>query len=134
MNKFFYKTRFWGFWGIPAAIVLLAVFGALVMLLWNALLPGIAGLPAIDYLQAAGILALARILFGGFGFGRGYPHIRGGNAFREKWMKMTPEEQEEFIRKQGHYHHLFGGPHYGGGGAGRHEGAAKSPDQNQETK
>jgi hypothetical protein len=134
MEKFFYKTRLWG---IPMLIVLLAGFAAVVMLLWNALMPAIAGLPAIDYLQAVGILALTRILFGGIGAGLamgGHPRLRDRNVFREKWMKMTPEEREEFIRKQGHYRHLFGGHCHGDGETGPHETPAKSPDQNQESK
>jgi hypothetical protein len=133
MDKFFYKTRFRIFWGIPAVIALLAIFGAAVMLLWNALLPAITGLPAINYPQAVGVLALSRILFGGINLGREYPRIHGGNALREKWMKMTPAEQEEFIRKQGRYHHLFGGLNQRMRDTNPHENTAKSPDQNQET-
>ena len=81
----------------------MAGLSAIVMLLWNALLPGIFSIASINFWQAAGILVLSRILFGGFGRGRGFGHGRGGdhgrNAMREKWMKMTPEERKEFIRK-----------------------------------
>ena len=51
-------------WGI--AIV--AGFSALVMLLWNLVIPGIFGLSCINFWQAAGLLILSRLLFGGFGF------------------------------------------------------------------
>jgi hypothetical protein len=128
MNKLFHKTRLGILRAMPAAIILLAVFGAAVMLLWNALMPDILGLPAIGYLQAVGLLALTRILFGGVGRGLGWgdPRLHDRNAFREKWMKMTPEEREDFIRKQGHYHHLFGGRY--------HDDGEPRPDTNQETK
>jgi hypothetical protein len=132
MSNLFFKGWTRLLWGIAAGAVLLAVFGAAVMLLWNALLPGIAGWPAIGYLQAVGILALARILVGRPG-GWDRHHIRGGNAFREKWMKMTPEEQEEFIRKQTHYHHLFSGPRRETGRPNEHAGTRPSPDRGQDT-
>ncbi|MDR1231210.1 MAG: hypothetical protein LBK61_07400 [Spirochaetaceae bacterium] len=132
MNNLFHKAWFQIPWVILAGTVLLAVFGVVVMLLWNALLPGILGLSAIGYPQAVGILALARILVGRFDFGLRRLHMRGGNAFREKWMKMTPKEQEEFIKKQAHYHHFFSGrcceikP-------GHHTDTKQSPDRSQDT-
>jgi hypothetical protein len=80
----------------PLAIVGFTVFiaigGTVVRLLWNWLLPPILGLPAITFWQALGLLALARILFGGFGM-RGYgPPSR----MRGRWEHMTPEERERF--------------------------------------
>jgi uncharacterized membrane protein SpoIIM required for sporulation len=80
----------------PLAIVGFTVFiaigGAVVRLLWNWLLPPILGLPAITFWQALGLLALSRILFGGFGM-RGYgPRSR----LRGRWEHMTPEERERF--------------------------------------
>jgi hypothetical protein len=85
----------------------IAVFGVGVMLLWNALLPEIFGLPALNYWQAAGILLLSRILFGGLeqghhnrrnGIGIGLGNH--GNKLREKWFSMTEEERKEFIEKE----------------------------------
>jgi hypothetical protein len=84
------------------ALVLAAIagFGTVVMLLWNWLMPAIFGLTAISIWQALGLLALARILFSGTGAGRfgGMGHRR--NPFREKWMRMTPDERKEFMRKR----------------------------------
>jgi len=95
------------FAGILIMLAMLAVFGAVAMLLWNALMPGIFGLPALNYWQAAGILLLARILVGGLGHGlaqRG--GRRGGGEFgryaikmRERWMNMSEEERREFFDK-----------------------------------
>ena len=87
---------------VPAAIVGLAVFiavgGALVMLLWNALLPNLFGWRAITFWQAVGLLALCRILFGRSGFGR----AAGRGAWRRRgrgmWSRMTPEEREQMRR------------------------------------
>ena len=67
------------FKGKIALFVLLAIamffaVSAIVMVLWNHLLPEILGVKAITFWQASGILILSKILFGGFhrkkGFGR----------------------------------------------------------------
>jgi len=95
------------FAGILIIIAMIAVFGAAVMLLWNALLPGLFGLPVLNYLEAAGILLLARILAGGLGHNlnnhyghRNGSHFRGqGNELREKWMNMSGDERKEFMER-----------------------------------
>jgi hypothetical protein len=61
------------------------VFGGIVMLLWNWLLPRLFGFPEITLLQGFGLLVLCRMLFGGFGGG-------GGGGHQSK--HMTPEERE----------------------------------------
>jgi len=85
---------------IALGIIAIAVFGVVVMLLWNWLLPSIFGIAAINFWQALGILILSKILFGGFGFGRhnfrrNYEHR---NRIRERWMKMSEEERKEFLK------------------------------------
>jgi hypothetical protein len=90
---------------MPVGFLLVAAAsGAIVMLLWNWLMPSIFGLAVINFWQAAGLLILARILLGGFGGGRhgmmgGGMHDRN-NPSHEKWMKMTPEQRREFINKR----------------------------------
>jgi hypothetical protein len=85
---------------ILIAIVAVAVFGFVVMGLWNWLMPALFGLHAITFWQAVGLLVLSKILFGGFrgGPGRGM-HWRG--RWREKWEQMTPEEREKFSQGMG---------------------------------
>jgi hypothetical protein len=80
---------------IPAALVaaplIVALFvfltGGIVMLLWNWLLPPLFDWPRITLLQGFGLLALGRILFGGFG---------GGGGDRNQ---MSPKERERFRRR-----------------------------------
>ena len=48
-------------------IVFITLGGFAVMYLWNWLLPSLFGWPLVTFWQALGILALSRILFGGFG-------------------------------------------------------------------
>jgi hypothetical protein len=84
---------------VPAALAGLVLFtfvgGELVKLLWNWLLPPLFGWRELTFWQALGMLALCRILFGGFGF---HPSSRSGmrRRMRERWEAMTPEEQERF--------------------------------------
>ena len=83
-------------------LVVAAGIGAIVMLLWNWLMPVIFGLPVLSLWQALGLFVLTRILFGSFGFGRRGMPGRGGNPVHEKWMHMTPEQRREFIKKRKH--------------------------------
>ena len=83
--------------------LILAAFGAIVMLLWNLLIPGILGFASINFWEALGLLVLTRILFGRFVPGRmfmGRKEGRDRNPIREKWMKMTPEERREFVDRR----------------------------------
>ncbi|MDR1357033.1 MAG: hypothetical protein LBJ58_05115 [Tannerellaceae bacterium] len=94
---------------VTYALAAIAGFSAVTMLLWNALLPRLFSVASIDFLQALGLLALSRILFGGF-LGRGLG-MHGGwnrrhNAIREKWLAMTPEERQSFVEKH-HAHNRF---------------------------
>ena len=77
---------------IVAAPIVIALFvligGGLVMLLWNWLLPPLFGWPEITLLQGFGLLALCRILFGGFG--------KGGGGGHHKHRCTSPEDTERF--------------------------------------
>jgi hypothetical protein len=70
--------------------------GEVVMLLWNWLAPTLFGLRQITFWQAVGLLALCRILFGGFGLGGGSPRSKSRRRMAERWEQMTPEEREKF--------------------------------------
>jgi len=102
MNKILNKIFWFRVMGIVMFLAMIAVFSVIAMLLWNALMPEIFGFSALSYWQAAGLLVLARILFGGLGSGHwgsferhgGFHH---GNALREKWLNMTDEERKEFL-------------------------------------
>ena len=81
---------------IPAAILGLALFaflgGEIVKQLWNWLLPTLFSFPRITFWQALGLLALCRILFGGFGSGRS----RGGRMSSEAREKFRQRMRERF--------------------------------------
>ena len=111
-------------------LAIVAGFSAVVMLLWNCLMPEIFGLVSISFLQALGLLVLGRILFGRFGSGHkilgGMMHGRHGkNLIREKWMKLSPEQKQEFIKKRME--------HFGRGGFfGGYFNAEENPPKEQE--
>ena len=76
--------------------VVVAALGLVVMSLWNGILPAVAGVHAITFVQAMGLLVLSRILFGGL---RGRGH-RGWRArMHGRWQQMTLEEREH-LRSQ----------------------------------
>lgn len=75
-------------------LLFIAIGGEIVKLLWNWLMPALFGWRAITFWQALGLLALCRILFGGFGPRAYRSGIRRRMA--ERWEQMTPEERERF--------------------------------------
>ena len=100
--------RFRGRWvakGAAFLVLVLAVIGVLsfvVMGLWNALMPALFHGPILTFWQAAGLLVLSKILFGGFR-GRGGHGWQGrrwrGEMWRQKWESMTPEERDRLRAK-----------------------------------
>jgi hypothetical protein len=92
---------------IPFVILgFLALFSLVVYCLWNHVLVDVLGVKEVTYWQAAGILVLARVLFGGF------PCRRGGHfgspwrhhKMMEYWQSLTPEEREKMGMGCGHSH------------------------------
>ncbi len=82
------------------------LFGFGTMLLWNWLVPSLFQGPTIVFWQAIGLLALSKILFGGYGgkWGRrGHCGNRGQWKYRmeERLKSMTPEEKEKFKNRCG---------------------------------
>ena len=83
-----------GLWKVPfifAAIVLIK--SGLVLLLWNALIPGVFSGPALNYLQAVELTVLAKLLVG---FG-GFKHFGGwhGGWGSKRWAALSSEEREK---------------------------------------
>ena len=91
----------------PALVIFIAIGGEVVQHLWNWLLPTLFGWRQITFWQALGLLALCRILFGGFG-GGGSHRSKSRGRMAERWEQMTPEEREKF--REG-MRHRCGQPH-----------------------
>jgi len=75
------------------------------MLLWNWLMPVLFDLTTISFWQAAGILILSKILFGGFSTGKrgcngGHSNHQGWkHKFKHKWAKMSDEDKRRWESK-----------------------------------
>ncbi|MDR2056473.1 MAG: hypothetical protein LBQ10_11500 [Desulfovibrio sp.] len=96
-------------------IAMFAAFSLAVMLLWNAMLPNLLGVADINYLQAAGLLALCRILFGGLGLGGVRPGMRGltHNLSRDEREELMRKAHERFARRWGGHSGCPGSGHHG---------------------
>ena len=71
----------------------IAAVGAIVMWLWNWLIPDLFSGPVISFWQALGLMLLTRILF------RGFRKPNGGHGkwgmWKSRYAKMSPEEREK---------------------------------------
>ncbi len=88
-------------------MIMLAVVGksALFMVLWNVLIPQIFHGPEIKFLQAVGLLILAKLLFGFHGGRHGWRGKFGRHhAMRKRfWARMSDQERgelREHLRKR----------------------------------
>jgi hypothetical protein len=114
-----------GRWGrrrlamIPLVLIAVLAKGGLVMLLWNYLMPELFHTPELNYIQALGLMILAKLLVG-FGHGfrrfgrfggqhhRMHHHRQGGHhrnwrMKRDLWKGMSDEERgklREEMRKR----------------------------------
>ena len=84
--------------GVAFFVVMVALFGFVVMELWNVLIPDIFNGPTITFWQAIGLLVLSHILVRGWGtrWHGGWKHDRWKHKLEEKLATMTPEEREKF--------------------------------------
>ena len=91
--------------GVLLAAAFALVFGLVVKLLWNWLMPAIFGLGTISYWQAFGIVLLAKLLFGGFG------HHHSANGVDRKhgfsFQKFGPRGESADRRRHTHYHEYW---------------------------
>ncbi|HOO71616.1 MAG TPA: hypothetical protein PK926_07630 [Spirochaetota bacterium] len=86
------RIIFWVIMGIVAAVFFSAVFAVAVTFLWNWLMPGLFGLPEVGYLQALGLVLLARLLVGGWH--KGHRDNHGDHFHRIFKRKDVPGSDE----------------------------------------
>ena len=84
--------------GVTIAVVFSLLFGVVVMLLWNWLMPSIFGLKTITYWQGFGLCVLGKILFSGI---HNRPHRHPDHFHRKidrrwhRWMGIEDEDSLE---------------------------------------
>lgn len=102
--------------GLFLAALFGLIFGAIVMALWNALMPKIFGLDIISYWQAVGLVILARLIFGGIGGGKShdkdskdecdfswedeFPENTDWKDLKTFWNEEGKEHFEEYMKKK----------------------------------
>ncbi len=92
--------------GLSLLFLFALLFGLIVQLLWNWLMPALFGITAITFWQAVAIVVLAKILFGGFGWKHGdqrFPHSGRLPWHRSGATEGLPEE----ARKNGAQYRRF---------------------------
>ncbi len=98
-KHFGYNIVLWILGGVSLAIFMAFVFGAVVMLLWNRLMPDIFGLKTITYWQAWGLVLLAHLLFKGGHSGHGHKSRRDW-AHDEHWRESIRDRIREGRRNR----------------------------------
>lgn len=87
---------------VIGGIVIMALFVAAIMGLWNLLIPAITGWSCINYWQALGLAVLFRLLTGHFGghFRGRFGHRGRHRHLHERMHGMSREERKAFIMKR----------------------------------
>ena len=92
--------RYWFARGVKFVVfaaVAITVGSAVVMGLWNWVMPGTFGLPALTLGKAFALLVLSRILLGGIQGGMGR-RVHWRRRMRERFEQMSPEQREQFMQ------------------------------------
>lgn len=84
--------------GIAGAVLLGFLFGYLIQVLWNWLMPGIFGLREITYWEGVGLFILARFIFG-CSFGGGGKEEKKHKHKKSDWDKAKEEIKAEFKKE-----------------------------------
>ncbi|HYE25065.1 MAG TPA: hypothetical protein VEG32_07685 [Clostridia bacterium] len=86
--------------GLLLAGSLALIFGAVVMWLWNGVMPKVLPAREITYWQSVSLLVLTRVLVGGLGHGRhGHtrrPHGQAWRQYDEWWREVGQHSFREF--------------------------------------
>lgn len=81
--------------GVGLAVLFAFVFGIVVKVLWNWLMPALFGLGEITFWQAFGIVLLAKLLFGGVGHGHSHKdhHEPFESHFQDRFKRFIRSDE-----------------------------------------
>ena len=85
---------------VAFAALAVTVGSAVVMWLWNWVMPGTFGLPELTLGKAFALLVLSRILLGGLHGGMGR-RMHWRHRMRERLEQMSPEQRDQFMKGMG---------------------------------
>jgi len=124
-GRTFLRIAGWTIGGVALAVLFAFLFGIVVKLLWNWLMPPLFGLGTITFWQAFGLVLLAKILFGGHGHGHkehGFPSKKpfpkrdsgtdgdsvpppvdgaGWRRFQDFWNAEGKQAYEDYVQRSG---------------------------------
>ena len=112
--------------GLAAAAAFALIFSVAVKYLWNWLMPALFGFPVIGYLQALGLVILARLLVGGWHHGHG-EHIK--HRKKRDHLHMFMESDYSTIPPEIRMHRREFDRFWETGGKSSFEGFMKDPDK-----
>ncbi|MDC7220718.1 MAG: hypothetical protein PQJ59_12350 [Spirochaetales bacterium] len=103
--RFIGKGILYGIGALAFAAVFAFLFGWVLMLLWNWLMPEIFGLATISYIQAWGLILLSHLLFKGGGHGgRHSDHFHGTRSrdghFHGPHGRHLNKEDVDFFKRE----------------------------------
>jgi hypothetical protein len=81
------------FAGVGFAVLFAFLFGLVVKVLWNWLMPAIFGLGTITFWQAFGIVLLAKLLFGSFAHSHRDHDGRFEHHFQDRFKRFARDEE-----------------------------------------
>jgi len=93
----------WAILGVALAVLFALVFGFVVKLLWNWLMPAIFGLGEITYWQAFGIVILAKLHGKKDNYrieDRGGPIMEEWKHYKQYWQEEGREAFEDYLRRR----------------------------------
>jgi len=79
--------------GVGFAVLFAFLFGLVVKVLWNWLMPSLFGLGTIGFWQAFGIVLLAKLLFGGFHHSHRDHDDRFERHFRDRFKRHVGDDE-----------------------------------------
>lgn len=85
----------YGILGLLTASGFALLFGYVVMLLWNWLMPAIFSLSVITFWQSVGLIILARLIFGGFKHGHDHKKNYNPRSFHSKFKSNFYQENKK---------------------------------------
>lgn len=88
-------------WGVPLMAIIIVALGAVLMWLWNWLVPAIFEGPSINLIEAIGLLVMGRLLTGMGSRGTSWS-CNKKQAWKRTWASLSTAEKQALQEKYKH--------------------------------